>query len=104
MNFAPVFNNKQAIIGVAVTFDNITERKAQEEKIKQRNRELMKIAYVQSHGLRQPVSSILGLLNLLKEDGAYADEYLTYLDDAVAELDGRLDDILLRSKIIFEGE
>ncbi len=96
--FAPVIDERKNITGVAFTSDNITDRKEQEERIKQSNDTLMKIAYVQSHELRQPVSSILGLLNLLKDDPERSYEYLPYLNDAVAELDCRLGDIIVQTK------
>ncbi len=97
-SFAPVFNSDGSIAGVSFTSVNITSRKEHAEKIKQRNQSLTQIAFLQSHELRQPVSSILGLLNLIREDGGQIDEYLVYLADAVNELDTKLDAIVAQTK------
>lgn len=67
ISLVPVINKKGKIVGAALAYTDITLRKSQEEKIQQHNRALMEIARMQSHDMRQPVSSILGMLNLIKE-------------------------------------
>jgi len=100
-SFAPVLNNRKKIIGVAFTCDDITERKQQEEKIKRHNLSLTKIAFAQSHQLRQPVSSVLGLLALIKDDNNNIEEYLPYLNEAVGELDSRLHEVIAHKNNVF---
>ena len=97
-SFSPVFNVEGAIIGVSFTCTNITIRKEHAENIRQKNKSLMQIAFLQSHELRQPVSSILGLINLIKEDKAQSPEYLRYMQDAINELDTKLDAIVSQTK------
>jgi PAS domain S-box-containing protein len=46
------------------SFVDITDRKESEEQIRQQNMRLAEIAYMQSHMLRKPVASILGLISL----------------------------------------
>lgn len=96
-SFAPVFNMHGDISGVSFSCINITRRKEQAEKIIEKNTSLTKIAFLQSHELRQPVSSILGLLNLIKEDAAQSPEYLQYMQDAVEELGVKLHDIIAKT-------
>jgi PAS domain S-box-containing protein len=96
-SFAPVFNMEGDISGVSFSCVNITLRMEQAEKIKERNKSLTKIAFLQSHELRQPVSSILGLINLIKEDAVQSPEYIQYLQDAVAELDTKLHVIIAQT-------
>jgi len=92
--FAPVVNAEGNISGVSFSCVNITKRKEQADTIKEKNISLTKIAFLQSHELRQPVSSILGLINLVKDDPGQSPEYLSYMKDAVAELDTKLHAII----------
>lgn len=73
----------------------LEEGRKQEEKIKAKNEALMKIAHIQSHEMRGPVTSIMGIMNIIKEEGANVPkEYLVYLEEAVAELDKKIHDIV----------
>jgi GAF domain-containing protein len=61
------------------------------EEIEHKNASLTKIAYMQSHELRRPVASILGIMNLIKEESYYAtNDYLNMLDTAIIELDEKI--------------
>lgn len=55
------------IIGVSYNATDITDRIKQERLIFAQNESLRKIAFMQSHELRRPVSSILGLMNLRRK-------------------------------------
>ncbi len=66
--FYPVVENN-AIIGVALNITNIDEIKKSEQQVLAQNEALKKIAFIQSHEVRRPVATILGLINLIdKED------------------------------------
>lgn len=93
ISLVPVIDKKGKIAGVALSYTDITLRKSQEEKIQQNNQALMEIARMQSHDMRQPVSSILGMIGLIKDDYENRAEYLPYLKDAVNELDVRINSI-----------
>lgn len=89
--YEPAYDNGGNILGLSFTATNINERKQQEEKINQRNGALSKIAYMQSHDFRGPVASILGLMNLIKEqDYKAGKEYLKLMEEAAKELDEKI--------------
>jgi PAS domain S-box-containing protein len=67
-----VFNEKDEIVGVILTFKNITEKKSIESErermtadLAQRNKDLEQFTYIISHNLRAPVANIQGLAGLL---------------------------------------
>ena len=62
-----------------------------EAKLRRQNQSLRKIAHVQSHDYRGPVASILGLMNIIKEeDYALSKDYLLMIEDAVKNLDDKI--------------
>ncbi|TAF63383.1 MAG: PAS domain S-box protein [Cytophagales bacterium] len=78
--------------GVALYNRNINERKQAEEKIIAQNDILREIAWQQSHELRRPVASILGLIQVIEtdyqnNDKSYSETYLQFLLKATQELD-----------------
>jgi len=75
----------------------ITEKKEAEQKILQQYERLKEIARIQSHELRGPVSSILGLTNLLQlkhQDKEIEDEELVELIDGINETTKNLDKVI----------
>ncbi|NCX96249.1 MAG: GAF domain-containing protein [Chitinophagia bacterium] len=65
--------------------------KKQITEIEEKNAILTKIAYMQSHELRRPVASIIGIMNFIKEEEYNADaNYLRMLNEAVMELDEKI--------------
>lgn len=65
------------------------------EQIEERNRALKKIAQVQSHDIRGPLTSVMGVMNLLKEEGNTNNkEYLKHLETAVNNLDNKIRSIV----------
>ena len=83
----------------------ITERKLREEKIRQQNRTLRQLAWVSSHELRKPVSSIISLVNLLREmdEGEERQDCLRLLGECSSELDNLVKDIAKKVNVA-EGE
>jgi len=78
---------------------SLEERRLQEEKINAKNEALMKIAHIQSHEMRGPVTSIMGLMNIIKEEGSNVPkEYLIYLEEAVKDLDEKIHEIVRQTK------
>jgi PAS domain S-box-containing protein len=59
--FNPVYDNNNTIIGVSCFARDITEQRNHLQKIEEQNRVLMEIAAIQSHKVRGPVATILGL-------------------------------------------
>jgi PAS domain S-box-containing protein len=92
MVYEPAYTSDGAIIGVSLNATDITERIKQEQLVILQNESLKKIAFIQSHELRRPVSTIMGLMNLIKEENYYTEEReeLMMLEKAVEELDDRI--------------
>lgn len=89
--FEPVNDLDGNIIGVSYTACNINDRKLFEQRILDQNKSLLDIAKIQSHEYRGPVATIIGLMNLIKEDGYVASkEYLEMLEVAVNQLDDKI--------------
>ena len=88
----PVLNDSNIVIGVAVNFINI-------DKIKKSEQILNEIAWQQSHYDRKPVSNILGLVNLLKneKDSKKSKELLDMLDASTKELDEVIKNIIVKT-------
>ncbi len=81
--------NERAIRMVGAMHDN-TELKERELRILKQNEQLREIAAINSHEIRRPLASILGLLNILDKtsirDGENA-RILQYMEISVRELD-----------------
>jgi len=54
--------------GLLITYSDITDRKQTEDKLEVAQRELNTFIYRSSHDLKGPLSSILGLINILEKD------------------------------------
>jgi len=66
IKLVPIRNKENEIIGVALNSADISKRKQQERQIQVQNEALTRIAIIQSHELRRPVASLLGLMHLIK--------------------------------------
>lgn len=97
--FVPIKNKAGHIIGVALNSTDITERKLQEDQINIQNAALTRIAIIQSHELRRPVASLLGIMALIKlEQSKAAPEYFDMLEITVKELDQKICEIVKDSE------
>ncbi|WP_311949102.1 GAF domain-containing protein [Mucilaginibacter terrae] len=95
ISYNPTYNSDGNIIGVSFNSTDITQRKQNEQKILEQNEALRKIAFMQSHQLRKPVASILGLMNLLKlEETEGNSGILKMMEQTVLELDETIHDIV----------
>ncbi|MGI4749243.1 MAG: GAF domain-containing protein [Janthinobacterium lividum] len=91
LTFAPACGPDGEIIGVSYDATDITKRMEQEQKVLAQNESLKKIAYIQSHEMRRPVASILGLMNIfMDEDYIYNKEDMLMLNKAAQELDEKI--------------
>ncbi len=66
INCSIITNEKNELTGLLVTYSDITDRKTTEDKLQMAQRELNTFIYKSSHDLKGPLSSILGLINLLE--------------------------------------
>jgi PAS domain S-box-containing protein len=93
--FSPARSLKGGITGLIFNANDITKRKAYEEKIRLQQNKLTEIASLHSHEVRGPVCTIMGLMSLIKDEN-YADEkeYLMLLEITTNLLDKNIRDIV----------
>lgn len=97
--YSPARNSKGEIMGVSFNAADITNRKRNEQQLLVQNEKLKEIAQIQSHQVRGPLTSILGILNLIKEDGYMASrEYLVLLEKAAIQMDENIRRIVAVNK------
>jgi PAS domain-containing protein len=91
VNYDPVYEGTH-LIGVAITLEDITDRKKNEYLVKQQNLVLREIMFTQSHEIRGPVASILGLLRLFdhSEFTGQNRELMEMLERSVLKLDSEI--------------
>jgi hypothetical protein len=95
----PLTDCNNMVIGLTLTGINISEQKVQEKTIRHQLDSLSAIAQLQSHQVRQPVTSILGIMNLIKADNYVPrKEYLECLDQATRQLDEVIQTIVAHSR------
>ncbi|RXK83705.1 GAF domain-containing protein [Filimonas effusa] len=95
ISYSPARDAEGNIIGVAFNASNIDDRKKVEEQITLQNTTLRNIAQLQSHQARGPLSSIIGLVQIIKEEEYKHDETLIgLLDKAVQQLDDSIREIV----------
>jgi PAS domain S-box-containing protein len=99
LTFMPITDLNGKIIGVAMNSADITERKMQEDQINIQNAALTRIAIIQSHELRRPVASLLGIMAVIKlEQTKESSKYLDMLEYTVKELDQKICEIVKDSE------
>lgn len=70
-------------------------------QIDERNSVLMDIAFIQSHEFRGPLTTIMGLMNIIKdEDYQSPREYLLMMEDAVEKLDDKIRMVVKSTEVI----
>jgi hypothetical protein len=90
-NYVPAFDAEGEIIGVSYNAINISDLKLKEQQSNAKDESLKAIAFIQSHEIRRPVSSIIGLMNIFKaEDYQSTREELIMMERAVLELDDKI--------------
>lgn len=83
------------IIGVSYVLRDVTDRKINEQKIIKQNISLLKIAHLQAHQFRAPLTTIKGMIDLIKAERYNAPEkYFRLLEQAVDNLDEKICEIV----------
>ncbi|SHN39762.1 PAS domain-containing protein [Chitinophaga sp. CF418] len=96
--FNPARNENGEIIGVTLIMKDITDAYLYKLKIERKNELLEKIAFIQAHELRGPLTSVQSLLELIKEE--YCDMDLIYtqkLEEGLNRLDDKIKEIITLS-------
>ena len=100
IEFRPVADAQGKVTAVAFNAQDIDERKRATERLEEQNKQLRSIAFTQSHTLRQPVASILGILHLLDDydsDRIFSEELLRHLRSLINQLDDIICQIVTES-------
>lgn len=98
IRYEPAFNIDGQIFGVAINSTDITAQVEQREIVLSQNESLKEIAWIQSHELRKPVATILGLLDLLRLNGEVEKiEELQIMEKVAIELDHKIRTIVSRT-------
>lgn len=100
--FVPVRDNDGEVIGVTVNSTDVTHRKRQEAYIHVQNQALQRIAMMQSHELRRPVASLIGIIDLMKMENINFD-YFDMIELTVNELDEKIRGIVKDSENTLHG-
>ncbi|MEL6534227.1 MAG: PAS domain S-box protein [Bacteroidota bacterium] len=87
--YKPAYDQQQNIIGVAFNVTNIDAQRKYEIALENQNQRLEEIAHLQSHEIRRPVASLLGLINLLRPENFDAEDraLVEMMHNTVHEMD-----------------
>jgi PAS domain-containing protein len=87
--YFPAVDQQGNIIGVTINSSNIDESKRAALLIQAQNEQLLKIAHLQSHQIRGPVATILGLLQLFNKNSLTQEnaQLVNYLEVSAFKLD-----------------
>lgn len=101
IRFQPIHDDFRRITGVSFNASNITREVEKEQAINKRNEVLLQIAHIQSHELRGPVASILGITQMVRDGDYLPDrEVLLLLEKEARSLDNKIHEIVhLANKI-----
>lgn len=98
-------SNGQPLEMVGACLD-ITERVSHIDTIEKRNKQLLDIAWMQSHLLRAPVVKIMGLIDLIKDEfgnDPEKKEIMDHLFSSAYQLDEQIRDICLKTESHFNA-
>ncbi len=86
---SPIKDEGEQIESFVLAVTDITDQKRKEIKIQKQNERLKEIAWQQSHEVRRPIATILGLMNLIKIENNQENKllYLSYLQHEVEFFD-----------------
>lgn len=90
IRFNPIRDAQGQIVGVGCFSRNVTHQHRYQRRVEAQNAQLREIARIQSHDIRRPVASILGIVELLQDaqnDPAEQAQLLDYLQQTARELD-----------------
>jgi len=98
--YYPVKDSESNILGVAINSENITEQKHAEQQIKNQLEKLTEISFIQSHKVRGPVATLLGLSTLFNHKNPQDEinaAVVEKMDITVKDLDRVVREIVLKT-------
>ncbi|SMD36505.1 PAS domain S-box-containing protein [Reichenbachiella faecimaris] len=93
VEYHPVKDLRNTGNKVALSFRNVTRERLYEKKITAQNKKLKEVAFVSAHQLRGPITSLLGLTNLLSErpdDWSDTELYIKKIKELSSKIDGEI--------------
>ena len=98
--------NKKNLLAIGVIQRNITSNVKNRRQLEVQNEQLRKISSVFSHEMRRPVTTIIGLIDLIEntEDEALREESLKHLKTVSDEIDTVIRDIIGKSQSLFKND
>lgn len=91
LTLEPARDTSRNITGVTLILKDITEQKLGQQRLETKNELLEKIAFMQAHEFRGPLTSVLSLLPLIKEKYTEIDPvYLNMMEEALQKLDKKI--------------
>jgi len=97
ISFNPIYDKDNRIAGASCFSRNITDHVEQLKMIQEQNEKLKNIAWIQSHKVRGPVATILGLVGLLNDDdpvGESNKEIIEGVKSATLQLDNVIREVV----------
>ncbi|WMJ73768.1 PAS domain S-box protein [Cytophagaceae bacterium ABcell3] len=91
----PITNNDEKVNGSLYTFTDITEKKYTEKELEGKKNEINQFLYKVSHDMKGPLMSMMGLVNLAKEEveDPVASSYFSMMSTLADKLDTILTDL-----------
>ncbi|MBC8110010.1 MAG: hypothetical protein H7Y04_03015, partial [Verrucomicrobia bacterium] len=100
--YLPVYDKSGNILGVSFNATNIDFEKRATLRIEHQNRVLRSIAFIQSHKIRGPVATILGLIHVFDEinyENSFNKEIIAHLKKTTRELDLLIHEIVEKTYV-----
>lgn len=107
MDISPILNKVGEPERFVSILTDITERKKFVLQLQEQNKRLRDIAWINSHGIRRPLSNILGLIYLFQrhqDDKEYYNELVLLLQQSAKELDQIVRQVEANAKEISQAE
>jgi PAS domain S-box-containing protein len=99
-------NAYPVVDGLIMHFRDITENKNYEERLLEKIEQLQEVSYLNSHYIRKPVATLLGLTNLITEGIVKENEYrdvASHIQECSVELDNIVREINIKVNDDFTG-
>ena len=93
ITFNPVFNKAHEVTAISCFARDITDRRRHLIRVEQQNETLREIAAIESHKVRGPVATILGLSQLFNHDDP-TDPVNREIVDGICAMSRQLDDVI----------